>query len=40
MNIYRVSDVKQIEMHTAELLVPDPSHFEVEIATAKLKRYK
>jgi hypothetical protein len=27
-------------MHTAESLVPDPSPFEVEIAIAKLKRYK
>jgi hypothetical protein len=27
-------------MHTAEPLVPDPSPFEVEIATAKLKSYK
>jgi hypothetical protein len=36
----RVSDVRQIEIHTAELLVPDPSPFEVEIAILKLKRYK
>jgi hypothetical protein len=34
-NVHRVSDVKQIEIHTA-----DPSPFEVEIAIAKLKRYK
>jgi hypothetical protein len=27
-------------VHTAELLAPDPSPFEVEIPTAKLKRYK
>jgi hypothetical protein len=27
-------------VHTAEPLVPDPSHFEVEIAIAKLKKYK
>jgi hypothetical protein len=33
-------DVRQTEMHTAELLVPDPSPCEVEIATAKLKRFK
>jgi hypothetical protein len=33
-----VSDVRQIETHTAEPLVPDPSPFEVAIA--KLKRYK
>jgi hypothetical protein len=27
-------------MHIVEPLVPDPSPFKVEIATAKLKRYK
>jgi hypothetical protein len=32
LNVHRVSDVKQIEIHTAELLVPDPSPFEVEVA--------
>jgi hypothetical protein len=40
LNVHRVSDVRQIEIHTGELLVPDPSPFEVEIAIAKLKRYK
>jgi hypothetical protein len=40
LNIHRVSDIWQIEVHIAELLVPDPSPFEVEIAIAKLKRYK
>jgi hypothetical protein len=34
-----VSDVRQIEIHTAEPLIPDPSPFEVEIAVAKLKKY-
>jgi hypothetical protein len=34
------SDVRQIKIHTAEPLVPDPSPFEVEITIAKLKRYK
>jgi hypothetical protein len=29
LNVHRVSDVRQIEIHTAELLVPDPSPFEV-----------
>jgi hypothetical protein len=33
-------DVRQIEIHTVEPLAPDPSPFEVEIAIAKLKRYK
>jgi hypothetical protein len=40
MNVHRVSDVRQIEIDTAEPLVPDPSFFEVEIAIAKMKRYK
>jgi hypothetical protein len=35
-----VSDVRQIEIHTAEPVVPDPSPFKAEITVAKLKRYK
>jgi hypothetical protein len=40
LNVHRVNDVRQIEIHTAEPLVHDPSPFEVKIAIAKLKRYK
>jgi hypothetical protein len=40
MNACRVSGVRQIEVNTAEPLVPEPSHVEVEIAIAKLKKYK
>jgi hypothetical protein len=40
LNLQNVSDVKQIEMHTAELLVPGPSRLEVEIVIAKLRKYK
>ncbi|PNF35986.1 hypothetical protein B7P43_G02286 [Cryptotermes secundus] len=40
LNVHSVSDVRQIEMHTVEPLVPDPSPSEVESAIAKLKRYK
>jgi hypothetical protein len=40
MNVHNVSDVKQIEVHTAEPLIPRPSRLEVEIAIAKLKTYK
>jgi hypothetical protein len=40
LNVHRVIDVRQIEIHTAEPLVPDTSPFEVEIAITKLKRYK
>ncbi|PNF13747.1 hypothetical protein B7P43_G14087 [Cryptotermes secundus] len=38
LNVHRVSDVRQIEIHTAEPLLPNPSHFEVESAISKLKR--
>jgi hypothetical protein len=38
--VLNVSDVRQIEVHTAEPLVPGPSRLEVEIAIAKLKKYK
>jgi hypothetical protein len=37
-NVHRVSDVRQIEVHTAEPLVSEPSPSEVEIAIPNLKR--
>jgi hypothetical protein len=40
LNIHGVNDVRQIEVHTAEPLVPEPSAFEVEIAIEKLKSHK
>jgi hypothetical protein len=40
LNVRRVTDVRQIEVHTAESLVPTHRPFEVEIVIAKLKRYK
>jgi hypothetical protein len=40
LNVHGVSNVSQVEVHTAEPLEPVPSNFEVEIAIAKLKRYK
>jgi hypothetical protein len=40
LNMHNVSDVRQMEVHTAESLVSGPSHLEVEIAIEKLKRYK
>jgi hypothetical protein len=40
LNVQIFNDVRQIEVHTAEPLVPGPSHLEVEIAFAKLKKYK
>jgi hypothetical protein len=40
LNVHNVSNVRQIEMHTAEPLVTVPSHLEVEISIANLKTYK
>jgi hypothetical protein len=40
LNVHRISDVRQIAIHTAESYVPNPSPFEVEIAIATLKSYK
>jgi hypothetical protein len=38
--VHNVSDVRQIEVHTAEPLVHGPRHLEVEIVIAQLKKYK
>jgi hypothetical protein len=35
LNVLNVIVVRQIEVHTAEPLVPGPSHLEVEIAIVK-----
>jgi hypothetical protein len=40
LNVHNVSDVRQIEVHTVEPLVPGPSRLEMEIAIAKSKKYK
>jgi hypothetical protein len=40
LNVHRVNDIRQIEIHIAEPLVPDPNPFEVEISIENLKRYK
>jgi hypothetical protein len=40
LNVHNTSGVMQIEIHTAEPLVPGPSHLEIEIAIAKLEKYK
>jgi hypothetical protein len=40
LNVHNVSDFRQIEVHVAEPLVPGPSRLGVEIAIAKLKKYK
>jgi hypothetical protein len=40
LNVHSVSDVRQIEVHTAEPLVPGPSRFKFEITISKLRKYK
>jgi hypothetical protein len=35
--VHSVGDARQIEINTAELLLPDPSPFEFEIVVTKLK---
>jgi hypothetical protein len=40
LSVHNVSNIRQIEVHTAGPLVPGPSHLEFEIAIAKLKKYK
>jgi hypothetical protein len=40
LNVHNISDVRQIEIDTAERLIPGSSHIEVEISIAKLKKYK
>jgi hypothetical protein len=37
LNVHKVSDDRQIDVHMAEPLVPGPSRLEAEIAIAKLK---
>jgi hypothetical protein len=40
LKVHNVSDVKQIEVNTAEPLIPGPSRLEVGIGIAKLEKYK
>jgi hypothetical protein len=40
LNVHGLSDVRQAEIHTAQLLVPKPSALEVELAIEKLKSHK
>jgi hypothetical protein len=40
LNVHNISDVRQIEVHMAEPLVPGPSRLEVETAIANFKKYK
>jgi hypothetical protein len=40
LNVHGVHDVRQMDIHTAEPLVPEPRLIEVEIANGKSKSYK
>jgi hypothetical protein len=40
LTVHNVSYVRQIEVYMTEPLVPGPSRLEVEIAIAKLEKYK
>jgi hypothetical protein len=40
LNVHGVNDVRQAKVHTAELLVPEPSVSEIELAIEKLKSHK
>jgi hypothetical protein len=40
LNVHNVIDVRQTEVHTAEPLVPGPSRLEMEIAVAKLMKFR
>jgi hypothetical protein len=40
LNVHGIHDVRQIDIHTAEPLLPEPSLVEVEIAIGKLRSYK
>jgi len=37
LNVHGINDVRQTEIHTSELPVPEPSAFEVEMAIEKLE---
>jgi hypothetical protein len=40
LTVYSIGDDRQIEIHTAQPLVPDPTPFEAEITIVKFKNYK
>jgi hypothetical protein len=40
LNVHGVHDVRQMDIHTAEPLVPEPSLVEVEIAIGNFQRCK
>ena len=40
LKVHGVNDVRHMEIHTSEPLVPEPSAFEVEMAIEMIKRHK
>jgi hypothetical protein len=40
MDAHGINDIRQMEIHKGEPLVPEPSAFKVEIAVEKLNRHK
>ena len=40
LNVHGVNDVRQIEIHTAQPLAPEPSAYEVELAIENIKSHK
>ena len=40
LNVHGFNDIRQTDIHTEELLVPEPSAVEFEMAVEKLKRHK
>ena len=40
LNVHRVNEVRQTEVHTSEPVLPEPSAFHVELAIEKVKSYK
>jgi hypothetical protein len=40
LNVHRVNDVRQAEIHISEILVPEPSVSEIDLAIEKRKSHK
>jgi hypothetical protein len=40
LKVRKACDIRDIEIHAAELLVPEPSPLDVEMTTAKLEKYE
>jgi hypothetical protein len=38
LNVYKIGDVRQMHIHTAELSAPEPSRHEIEAAVPKLRK--